>query len=177
MPRTSSAGKRSSSNLANVEAFGDILSTAELALGSALEGAEGRPLAVRVVLRGRTKLHAELFRRESHLRAELQAIALGFGPGRIWIEKVRVQAESEPEQNALSTLGDVLTDLAALLAEAPTDPEFLAAYERELGELVVKLPPEVRRSGEPMLESLREGRYADMIRAVAPSLVAQVAER
>jgi DNA repair exonuclease SbcCD nuclease subunit len=164
-------------DLAAHGSLGEILSCAETAFGSALDEAEGRPLAIRVLLRGQTKLHAELFRREAHLRAELQALALGFGPGRIWIEKVRVQAESTPAENVGTALGDVLSDLNALMAEAPTDPEFLAAFERELAELAVKLPPEVRRSGEPMLELLREGRHADMIRAIAPSLVAQVAER
>jgi hypothetical protein len=164
-------------DLDEVTSIDELLSTFEASLSNALDACVGRSLALRVVLRGRTNLHGELFRQEPHLRAQMQAIAVGFGPDRAWVEKLCLDTEPLLDLGEALPTRDILTDLHAMLLEAADSPKLLDDLKKEYSDLAAKLIPEVRNANELLLEHLREGRLDEIVRVVAPHLLSQVADR
>ena len=154
-----------------------VLSRVEASLEQALLDSDGRPLAVRISLVGETRLHAEILGRIQHLRAEAQGLALAFGKEQIWIEKLRIQTKAPSDVPDQVTQGDALDDLRGLLGVAAADSELLRDLEKEFAELCLKLPHEVRRGEEPLLQKLREGDIAGIVEMVAPNVLSLVAER
>jgi len=65
-----------------------------------LDHAAHRPIAVRVRISGKTKLHDTYHRDAYGLENQLRAIALQHGSGRVWIEQLRVRTERA------ATMGD-----------------------------------------------------------------------
>jgi DNA repair protein SbcD/Mre11 len=161
----------------SIETFGEFLTRFESSLSRVLDESNGRSVAVRVTLCGRTQFHAELFRKEAHLRAEMQAVALGFGLDRAWVEKIRLETEPASEFQDTLTTKDVIADLKAMLIEAADDSSVLGELRKEFGDLFAKLPPEVRGSNDPLLALLRQERIDEIIRLVTTDLLSQVVER
>jgi DNA repair protein SbcD/Mre11 len=153
----------------------EAIARAEARFVTALDMAGGRPIAARVTLFGRTTAHGELFGAESRVRAELQAAALAHGAERLWIEKLRLATEPAWSAAEIEARGDAVADLHVMLEQAPGDADLLRALEEELAEMISKLEPEVRTASDPMLSAARENRLGDIIREIAPALVARVA--
>jgi len=85
----------------------DDLASAVHAVGRAFSALletsnEGRPLAVRVVLNGRSAAHGDLFGSEAQLRAEILALSATLAGDRAWIEKVRVETTPALDAAAVS---------------------------------------------------------------------------
>ncbi len=150
----------------------DVLSRVAQALGGRVESAEGRPVAARITLAGRSGAHAELFADAAHLRAEIQAVAAQQGEGRIWVEKIALETEPALDDAALAARGDAVAELAELLRLAPEDAELLEELRAELEPMLARLPPDIQKSDSPEVEALRQGRLAELVRSVVPSVLA-----
>lgn len=150
-----------------------VVSQVHAALDTALERAEKRPLAARISLTGRTPLHGEMFGDEASLRAEIQAAANGFGDGRVWIEKLRLETQPAFDEASLAARKDAVAELAGMLAEAASDPELISDLKRELEDVLAKLPAELRASEAPEIRALRDGQLESLVRELAPSILAQ----
>src|SRR5262249_44617786 len=144
-----------------------VLERASEALAAAVGAADGRPVAARITLRGRTALHGKLFGEELSLRTKLHAEGLRFGDEGLWIEKVRLETQPPWSKQDLDARGDAVADLSAALEGASDDEGLLAELKKELGDLLSKVDPAVRGAEEPMLSAAREGRFEDLIRDVA----------
>lgn len=123
--------------------------------------AEGRILALRLVLTGRCSVHAALLARMDQWTEEFRGIAVGLGD--IWLEQVRFQTRGKLPLEDI--LGDE-TPLAALLATIDAldlAEHSLFSLAPELAGLKSKLPPEIGYGDEPFLqptpEILSELRY------------------
>lgn len=136
--------------------------------------AEGRALAVRVTVQGRSRAHGELFGLESQLRHEILAQANALAGDEIWIEKVCVATTPTLNADELTARSDALDDLQNLLAIAKGDAELLNALREELRELVTRCPNELFARA-PALEAVRAGRLEALIEEAAPSLLARLA--
>ncbi|MBK8637821.1 MAG: DNA repair exonuclease [Chromatiaceae bacterium] len=130
-------------------------------------------LAVRLVLRGQTAAHGELFGLAAHLREEVLGQAAAQGLDRLWVEKVCLETRPPRDAALLSARGDAIADLQAFLAAAPDDPDLLKALLDDLRPLVDKAPRELL-AALPELEAIRQGEVADLIRAVTPDLLAHL---
>lgn len=149
------------------------------AVGEALdrlldEQGHNLPLAVRVVLSGRSQAHGELFGLESQLRHEVLALAAARGSERLWIEKVRLETRPDLDAGLLSDRADALADLQGLLGQAVLDADFGDALQRELQDMVGKLPLDVIQ-GTPLLESVRAGQLSALMDDAASGLIAHLA--
>ncbi|NOU14904.1 MAG: DNA repair exonuclease [Methylococcaceae bacterium] len=133
------------------------------------------PMAVRITVTGKTAAHGDLFGLESQLRAEVLALAVAIGSGRVWIEKVKVATSVVDDGEALRTRADALSDLQDLLQAAETDPEFLNSLQAELLGLVNKAPLELHTT-VPYFKAIRTGDLADLVRDVRPGLVSHLAQ-
>ena len=150
------------------------------AVGRAFEGlldtAGEHQLSVRVRIIGHTLAHGELFGREAHLRAEILGQAAAIGRDRLWVEKVRVETAPPADATALRARSDAVADLAELLADAPRDEALLAALADELRPLADRAPLELLQT-VPELAAVRSGALAELVREVAPGLIAHLATR
>jgi len=154
--------------------LGDVVRAVGRAFEGLIDGAGDRQLSVRVRITGHTPAHGELFGRQPHLRAEVLGQAAAIGQDRLWVEKVRVETAPPPDRDHLRARSDAVADLAALLAGAPEDTDLLAALVEELRPLVDRAPPELLQT-VPELAAIRSGELADLVREVAPGLVAYLA--
>jgi DNA repair protein SbcD/Mre11 len=164
-------------SVAEAARFDDVLDRirSELEQAVATE-ADGRLLACRVVLQGRSALHERLLTDGDRLLAEARAAALGLGAEAAWVERVVVETQPVLDAETLAARSDALGDLQRLLAEAGMDAALVAQIEDELGPLVRRLPHDLRRELEPgsLLQLAADGDAAALIAAVEPWLSARV---
>jgi DNA repair exonuclease SbcCD nuclease subunit len=126
-------------------------------------GAQGRPLVLRLVLRGRTRLHGAMLADPQATEAECRNAAEAVS-GQVHIERVRVETSAPVETNAALT--DLRAAFAASLEDTDTQEKILAEVQALLGQ-VPRLP------GRP-LPNLPQG--ASALRALADEAWQEVAE-
>jgi DNA repair exonuclease SbcCD nuclease subunit len=129
----------------NAEALELVRGAVEQAIDT---GADGRLLACRIELTGRTEIHDHLLISTEHLLAEARAAALGFGDASAWIERVVIATEPVLDPAMLADREDALGELHRMLGDAAADPELLSQLEAGVSELVRKLPFDVRDDTE-----------------------------
>lgn len=141
--------------------------------------ADGRLLACRFVLRGRTALHEQLVGAEDRLLAEARAIALGLGADVAWVEQVKVATQPSADAVGLSGRGDALGELLRLLDEAATDPDLIARLDEDPGQMLSRLPHEVRQAAEPdsLLHLALDGDHQVLIDSLLPYLSSRLNSR
>ncbi len=137
--------------------------------------AEGRLLACRIHLLGRTGLHEQLLASGEKILVEARSIALGLGDNVAWIEKVVVSTEPELDPEMAAEREDAIGDLQRMLKDAHDDPDLLRQLEFDIGELCQKMPHDVRSEVEdPVLRSMIDGNTAGAIDAVTPFLISRL---
>ena len=135
------------------------------------EHGDGRLLACRIKLTGRTEAHSELLAAREKLLAEAKAAAAGLGEELAWVEKVvlntQAEAASETTPDLAQTIGDI--------TQARHDEALKSDLRTQIGVLVSRLPPELRQQQEdPLLQMAIEGDYEGLIEAAAPYALARV---
>jgi len=134
---------------------------------------EGRLLACRVELTGRTALHDELLASAEHLLAEARAAALALGEETAWIERLTVATDA---LEAAKSLKDAFGDLQCMIGGAASDSGLQAQLVSDLGELVRKLPHDVRAEAEDaLLKAAIDGDTATLITHAGRYLAARLA--
>lgn len=162
-------------SLADAESFGDVIDRIHCAVGAAMTKADGRLLACRIVLEGRTAVHGQLVASEDRMLAEARAGALGLGDEVAWIEKVVINTEPEVDAETLAEREDAIGELQRLLLEATGDEALLAQIEEDIGKLVRQLPHEVRGAiDDSVLKAAVVGDVAALIGEVSPYLSARL---
>ena len=126
---------------------------------------------MRLVLEGRTDLHARLANSNEVLLAEAQASSLAHGEGIAWVEKVEVVTRPE---STTSTAASV-APLSQILAEASTDQDLLSRLEADLGELSRRVPHALRDGADdPFLTAALHGDYSALAAGLSPFLTARL---
>jgi exonuclease SbcD len=144
---------------------------------SVAEEAEGRLLACRIRLSGRTQLHASLLTRGEQLTEEARGIALAIGEDQAWIERVQVATLPLRQQVDTVVPADAWSDLNQLLREASSDGELLFKLRTDLGDLIHKLPAEIREDSEdPVLKAALHDDYPDLVKQVSDYLFARLSD-
>jgi exonuclease SbcD len=148
----------------NAEALERVREAVEQAIDA---GADGRLLACRIELTGRTQIHDHLLISTEHLLAEARAVALGFGDASAWIERVVIATESVLDPAMLAGREDALGELHRMLGGAAADPELLSQLEADVSELVRKLPSDVR-------DDIEDAALKAAVQADYPALITHV---
>ena len=156
--------------------IGDVTDSVRKALEAAVANqADGRLLACRIRLEGRTQVHAQLIASETRILATARAIALGLGDEVAWIEKVVIETEATVDPEILAQREDAVGALQQMLHAATTDEALLAEIKDEISALVQRLPYEIRTDiDDHILKSAVEGEYGELIGEVASYLSAQL---
>ena len=162
--------------LNDAESIGDVTDRVRGALESAVANeADGRLLACRIVFEGRTDVHEQLVASEDQVLTEARASALGLGDEVAWIEKIDIATEAVVDRQTLAQREDAIGELQRMLQDAGSDGELLAQIKSDIGQLVQKLPHEVKKDIEDqVLKSAIEGDYVALINNVAPYLSARL---
>lgn len=159
----------------NAENVGDVIDRIHDAVESAVTEADGRLLACRIVLQGRTAVHDQLIASEDRMLAEARAGALGLGDEVAWVEKVVINTQPEVDAETLAEREDAIGELQRLLQEATGDDALLAQIEGDIGKLVRQLPHEVRGGiDDSVLKAAVDGEYGALIGEVSPYLSARL---
>jgi DNA repair exonuclease SbcCD nuclease subunit len=157
----------------------DALEPIRQAIAHAIDnGADGRLLACRLELIGRTAIHDHLLVSADHLLAEARAAALGFGEDAAWIERVVVATEPLRDQAELAAREDALGELYRMLGDAAGDAGLLHQLNANVGELVRRLPPELRSETEDaVLKAAVQSDYPQLVAHVRGFLSARLTAR
>ncbi len=154
----------------------DVVDRVRRAIEDAVSNeADGRLLACRIEIKGRTDIHGQLLASLEHLLAEARAAALGLGDEVAWIEQVVVATQSTLDPAALLAREDALGELQRMLGSASEDATLLDQLRANIGELAGKLPHEVRADTEDaVLKAAINNDYTGLIDAVSGYLMARI---
>ncbi|MBJ89324.1 MAG: DNA repair exonuclease [Woeseia sp.] len=163
-------------DLKDTASFGAALGRIRDALEAAVtDEADGRLLVFRVALKGQTEIHDQLIASADQLLVEARASALGLGNEVAWVEKVVTSTTSLADPQAQLEREDAIGELHRMLPSARGDDELLAQLESDIGELVRKLPHEVRENNDDdLLKAALDGEYAQLMTDIMPFLTARL---
>lgn len=163
-------------SLKDADNIADVIERVRDALESAVANeAQGRLLACRILLEGRTEVHAQLVASEDQVLAEARAGALGLGDEVAWVEKVVIATQPTVDPQSLAQREDAIGELQRMLQDATSDEELRSRLEGDIGELVRRLPHDLRAQIEDqVLKSAIEGDYGALINHVVPYLSARL---
>ena len=117
----------------------------------------------------------ELLASAEHLLAEARAAALGLGEEAAWIERLVIATET-PETTA--SRKDALGDLQRMIANAGSDAGLQAQLASDLGDLIRKLPHDIRADAEDaVLKAAIDGDTASLIAQAGGYLNARLRQR
>ena len=138
--------------------------------------ADGRLLACRIELTGQTDIHDSLLASTEHLLAEARSAALGLGEETAWIERIVIATRPVLDSATLRAREDALGELQRMLEDAGEDTALHQQLEADIGELVRKLPHELRADSEDaVLKAAIDGDYAGLLGQVSGYLTARIA--
>jgi exonuclease SbcD len=123
----------------------EVLERVERALALAQQGSDGRLVAARVIVQGRTPAHAALGLELERWTFEVRGLALAARGAGVWVEKVEFATQPELDWAALRAQDDALGSLVRSLEAMLDDDRALLALGEELAELRRKLPAEIAR--------------------------------
>lgn len=115
----------------------EMLDALRLAVLAEAEGAQGRPLALRLTLTGETALHGALMLDSGQLRQDVELLLTTL-PQDIWLEKLRLATNPPAKSSALDPT--VAGQMEAALTALADDEEMQDILEKKLGEIRAKLP-------------------------------------
>ncbi len=124
------------------EVAADVLERVRDSVAQALEDAEGRPLATRIVISGASSVHGELHSRAERWTNEIRAAATDMGLGKVWVEKI--QLKTSPMIDFPLITEGALGELMCTLHKLPSDTAELQSISAELKQLKQALPSEFK---------------------------------
>lgn len=127
-----------------------VLDRFKAALANLMATHHGLPLAIRVVVTGRTNAHRELAADPLNWSNQIRAAAIERSGGQVWIEKVKLRTSTfrnlDPEAMADGPVGELLR----YLTELRSDDRQLVELGESLSDLRRKLPDDVLRGEEAL---------------------------
>lgn len=128
-------------DLSGLEEEPEVLRRIRDSLAEAIDRAEGRLLAARLLLTGASPLHGILLRETGRFRAEAEAIVQDFGEDTIWIEQIKISTSPVYDLGELAER-DALTKTVLETLEPATNQ--LDSLPSDITDMLDVLPPELR---------------------------------
>ena len=141
-------------DLSECESTDKIYDAVRQAFEEELGLANGKTLALRLVLTGKCAFHAQLFSRPEQWSEEFRGIAAGLG--NIWLEKVAFQTTRMVSLEKVIGDDTPISGLLKSIEGLELEGENLFELVPELSVLKSKLPPEIYRGDESFLDASSE---------------------
>jgi exonuclease SbcD len=139
-------------------------------LQQALDDANGRPVAARLVLQGISPVHAVLHSDRVHWVQEYRALASGLGGAGLWLEKVLIETRQSVAIDELLERDDALSGLLRAIHALEMDAASVESLVAEVADLRQKLPPELF-GGEDRYDPTDPGYLASLMEDIKELLV------
>ena len=115
-----------------------------------LDQANGKILALRLVLTGKSPVHAQLLDRTAQWTEEFRGIAAGLGD--VWLEKVKFQTSRKKRLEDIYGEDTPIAGLLRSIQQLALDGDTLLELVPELSVLKSKLPPEIHSGDDPFFD-------------------------
>ena len=125
------------------ETVDDIYEGVRGGLQAALDAAEGRPVAVRLVLEGTCSAHSRLHADQEHWIQEYRGLATGLGGAGIWLEKVSIKTRPSVAADEVLARDDALGGLLRSIRDIELNDTALDELANDVSALRQKLPAEM----------------------------------
>ena len=129
--------------ISSSETVDDVYELVRGGLQESLDAAEGRSVAVRLVLHGTGPAHSALHAHREHWVQEYRALATGLGGAGIWLEKVSIDTRPPVSADEIIARDDALGGLLRAIRDMELDQAALGDLATEVSMLRQKLPPEI----------------------------------
>lgn len=130
-------------DVAGSETVDEVYEQVREALQQALDTAEGRPVAARLVLQGACAAHSRLHAELEHWTQEYRALANVLGGAGIWLEKVSLKTRPAVSVDNILARDDALSGLLRGIRDMELNDVALADLANEVSALRQKLPAEI----------------------------------
>lgn len=131
------------------ETVDDIYDRVRGGLQAALDAAEGRQVAVRLILEGACSVHSRLHADREHWVQEYRALATSIGGAGIWLEKVSIETRPAVSVDEVLARDDALSGLLRSIRDMELDATALQGLAYEVSTLRQKLPAEILGGEDP----------------------------
>jgi DNA repair protein SbcD/Mre11 len=159
-------------DLSQCETTNTIYESVRQAFELALAEADGKPLALRLILIGRCPVHTQLLERTAQWTEEFRGI--GAGLGNVWLEKVKFQTSRTVSLEDVDGADTALTGLLQSIQALKFDGDTISALVPELANLQSKLPPEIYSGEESFLDHPSSNTIAVLRNEVQDLLIARL---
>jgi len=129
--------------ISSSETVDDVYELVRGGLQESLDAAEGRSVAVRLVLHGTGPAHSALHAHREHWVQEYRALATGLGGAGIWLEKVSIDTRPPVSADEIIARDDALGGLLRAIRDMELDQAALGDLATEVSMLRQKLPPAI----------------------------------
>jgi DNA repair protein SbcD/Mre11 len=147
----------------------ELYEKARALLGRARDEADGRLLAVRLVVDGAARAHADIAAARDRVVGELRARALDFAD-ELWLEKIELRTRPPVPLAELRASEGFVGELLRAVAAARTDPALAAELRAQLQPLAEKLGEELGQSGSDLdVATLLDEVEAQLVSALVAS--------
>ncbi|MCW8965427.1 MAG: DNA repair exonuclease, partial [Candidatus Pacearchaeota archaeon] len=131
------------------ETVDDIYEQVREGLQAALDDADGRAIAVRLILKGACAAHAQLHAERDRWLQEYRALGTGLGGAGIWLEKVSIKTKPSISVVEVLERDDALSGLLRTIHDMELETSAVEALVDELSALRQKLPAELLSGDDP----------------------------
>lgn len=131
-----------------LETAEDVLVQVRRSIEALLSDADGRSLAVRVLIKGRTLAHRRLVRYVDYYQQELRRLLVDAFDDRVWLEKVRIKT-AYPQETKSEQVDSAHGELVAAIQSLTPDNLVVNAVRGDLEKMIGAIP------ADPRFESLR----------------------
>ena len=131
------------------ETMDDIYEQVREGLQSALDSAEGRPVAARLILQGACSAHSTLHAGRERWTQEYRALATGLSGAGIWLEKVSIKTRPSSSFEEALERDDALSGLLRAIRDLELDASALEDLADDIPALRQKLPVELLGGDDP----------------------------
>lgn len=115
----------------------------------ALADSDGRPVIVRLHLKGATSAHQKLHSQFAYWTEEFRAIAANLGGAGVWLEKAKLKTQEHTDTALLINEDTPISMLLGNLKDLAIDVDKLNELDPEMTIFLNKLPAEIRGGTEP----------------------------
>ncbi|WP_419620836.1 metallophosphoesterase family protein, partial [Thiolapillus sp.] len=131
------------------ETMDELFEQVSEGLQSELDEAGGRPVAVRLIVKGACPLHSTLHADRERWTQEYRALATALGGAGIWLEKVSFKTKPSVSVDEMLERNDALSGLLHGIRDLEVDASSLAELAEELSAFRRKLPAELLGGEDP----------------------------
>jgi DNA repair exonuclease SbcCD nuclease subunit len=158
-------------DLSDCETIESVHETVRTAFDHERGKADGKNLALRLILTGQCPVHAQLLDRTFQLTEEFRAIAEGFGG--IWLEKVKFRTARKVSLEDLIGEDTPIAGLIESIQKLELAGDDFTGLVPELAALRTKLPPEITSGDDPFLDTAPE-KMAELRTEVQEMLISKL---